>query len=139
GRGSASWTLGAQPGTQSVRATSGALAPADFTATANATYTLTWFKPADNAVVGDSVYILVRGNSTQLVRATAADGDSAVARRTIILDRFPVLTATGLEGAVARPGLRVDADCTDDAGPCTMSVYIDQGTPFVSQPSGVHT
>jgi hypothetical protein len=178
GTGSASWTLGAAPGAQAVRIASGALAPVDFTATANALITLTWLSPAENAVVADSVYVLVRASSTRavgatatvenrtlplfrtsapefsgwvplaglapgtrelVVRATTASGDTVVARRTLIVDRSPVLAAPALEGTVARPGLRVDADCTDDAGPCTVAVYTDQGaTPIASGTSGIH-
>jgi hypothetical protein len=178
GTGSTAWTLGPAAGAQAVRVTSGALA-ADFTATAGSAYSLTWFQPAVGTVAGDSVYVLVRGSSTDLVSATAtvedrtvqlrltsgpefsgwvplagltpgtkelvvralaANGDSAVARRTFVHDQFPGLTVAPLDGTVARPELRVDADCTDDAGPCTVGLYLEHSTtPLVSGTSGLHT
>jgi hypothetical protein len=77
-----------------------------------------------------------------VVRASAANGDSAFARINVILDRPPTLAVTApAEGTVARPGMRVDADCTDDdpAG-CTTAVYLDFGsTPATSGTGGVHT
>jgi hypothetical protein len=82
---------------------------------------------------------LPEGQKELVVRAYTAGGDSVVARRTVFLDHLPVLSAQSLEGAVARPGVRVDADCADTAGPCTTGVYVEQSpTPLASGSSGVH-
>jgi|GEM_PF-3393223 len=81
---------------------------------------------------------LPEGQKELVVRATAGGG-TGEARRTVFLDHFPVLSAQSLEGAVARPGLRVDADCSDTAGPCTAGVYVEQNpTPLASGTGGVH-
>jgi hypothetical protein len=182
GQATAQWTLGTAPGAQSASASAAGAGTATFAATAvavPAAYSLTWFQPAAGTVAGDSVYVLVRGSSTDLVSATAtvqdrtiqlrltsgpefsgwvplagltpgtkelvvvaraANGDSAVASRTFVRDRFPGLTVAPLDGTVARPQLRVDADCTDDTGPCTVGLYIEHSTtPLVSGTSGLHT
>jgi hypothetical protein len=178
GEATAEWTLGAAPGAQSASASVAGAGTATFGATAASAYSLTWFAPAVNAVAADSIYVLVRGSSSDLVSATAmveshtvslrltsgpefsgwvplagltpgskelrvvaraANGDSAVATRTIIHDDPPSLTVGPLDGTVARPTLRVDADCTDDAGPCTVAVYLNgSGTPIASGTGGVH-
>lgn len=82
---------------------------------------------------------LPEGPKELVVRAATAGGDSAVARETVFLDHLPALSVQSLEGAVARPGLRVDADCSDTAGPCTTSVYFEySNTPTASGTPGVH-
>jgi hypothetical protein len=54
------------------------------------------------------------------VRAQTVNGDTAVVTVTFIHDAPPSLVVTApLRNTVARPSVRLDADCTDDAGPCT--------------------
>jgi hypothetical protein len=45
-----------------------------------------------------------------------------------------------VDGVVARPDLRVDADCADDAGTCTVGLYLGvSNTPIASGTGGLHT
>ncbi|WP_420128358.1 Ig-like domain-containing protein [Longimicrobium sp.] len=54
------------------------------------------------------------------VRAETVNGDTAVVSVPFIHDAPPALSvAAPLRNTVARPSLRLDLDCTDDAGPCT--------------------
>ena len=68
-----------------------------------------------------------RGPVDLRVTATTVNGDSATITRGIIHDTPPVVTSTNpLNGTVARPDLRVDADCADDdpAGCASMAVTV---------------
>lgn len=79
------------------------------------------------------------------VRAVTVNGDTAVVSVTFIHDAPPTLSVTApLRNTVARPSLRLDVDCTDDAGPCTSVLVRAFGGPGAGQEiasggTGVHT
>jgi hypothetical protein len=80
------------------------------------------------------------------VRATTVNGDTAVVTVALIHDARPTLTVTAPpRNAVARPSLRLDADCEDDAGPCTSliaRVWPLSGSGFTqvaTGTTGIHT
>ncbi|HWK88496.1 MAG TPA: Ig-like domain-containing protein, partial [Longimicrobium sp.] len=89
---------------------------------------------------------LPRGELTLRVRAQAANGDTGVVNVPIIHDNPPRLTvAAPVFNTVARPELRIDADCTDDDPAGCTSVVVDVmnfATPsgrLASGTTGVHT
>ncbi|HEU0015749.1 MAG TPA: Ig-like domain-containing protein, partial [Longimicrobium sp.] len=188
GTASATWTLGPASGQQTLRAHSGTLAPATFTATAGSSGTLgvSVRLPQPNTPVGDLMTVaarittpgsgitmtaqvmdrstaltyngtsefvgtlslagLPRGELTLRVRAQAANGDTGVVNVPIIHDTPPALDVQApVFNTVARPDLRIDADCTDDDPAGCTSVVVDLmnfQTPvgrLASGTTGVHT
>ena len=87
---------------------------------------------------------LPSGNYVLRVRAGATNGDSGVAVVNIIRDLPPRLTITSpAAGTVARPDVRIDADCTDDAaaGCVSLIAYALVGntlTQLVTGTTGLH-
>jgi hypothetical protein len=86
-----------------------------------------------------------RGPTELRVVATTVDGDSSVIVVPFVRDAPPSLTVTApLNNTVARPELRLDADCTDDdpAGCRSLSAYVYRTNPMfpvVTGTTGIHT
>lgn len=181
------WALGSASESQTVRASSGALQPVTFTATAGTVGAISIHVrlPQPNAVAGDSLLVaagvtstpasissftaqvadrvvnlvpagtesrgtlpltgLPHGPLTLRVRALAVNGDSGVVDVPIIHDTPPLLSvAAPIMNTVARPQLRIDADCTDDSPAGCSAVRVDVNlngtrTQVASGTTGVHT
>ncbi|HEX6367740.1 MAG TPA: Ig-like domain-containing protein [Longimicrobium sp.] len=79
------------------------------------------------------------------VRATTVNGDTATVSVTFIHDAPPTLSVTApVRNTVARPSLRIDAECEDDAGACTsvtVHAFPESAgmTLIASGTTGVHT
>jgi hypothetical protein len=66
---------------------------------------------------------LARGQHQLVVTATNAAMQTGQATRTFMLDRTPAITITSpVDYALGLPEVRAKATCTDDGGPCQMTV-----------------
>ncbi|HKP75189.1 MAG TPA: hypothetical protein VJT67_06565 [Longimicrobiaceae bacterium] len=78
---------------------------------------------------------LPRGATDVRVTAVTTTGDSSVVVMPVFHDGPPVVTFTAPHmGTVARPSVRVDADCLDDSGNCQLKVtastaFVGSGNP----------
>jgi hypothetical protein len=79
---------------------------------------------------------LARGQHDLVVTATNAAAQTGQATRTFMLDRRPTINVTSpADYALGLPDIRATATCTDDGGPCLLTVGYING-PFLAAGNG---